>query len=63
MDSKTELEYFKTMYNPLDKARKMEDDHGPLKDPKLLEKNLHIPLMVLLQSVLFCMKNIVHSRN
>ena len=27
------------MYNHLDKARNMEDDHGPLKDPKLLEKN------------------------
>ena len=25
------------MYNHLDKVRKMEDEHGPLKDPKLLE--------------------------
>ena len=27
------------MYNHLDKARKIEDDHGPLKDPKLFEKH------------------------
>ena len=37
---KTESDYFnRTMYNHLDKARKMEDEHGPLKDPKLLEKH------------------------
>ena len=34
----TESAYFnRTMYNHLDKVRKMEDEHGPLKDPKLLE--------------------------
>ena len=36
----TESEYFnRTVYNHLDKARKMKDDHGNFKDPKLLEKH------------------------
>ena len=37
---KTESEYFnRTMYDHLHKARNMEDNHGPLKDPKLLEQH------------------------
>ena len=37
-----EYKYCKcTMCNHLDKARKMKDDHGPLKDPKLLEGRIY----------------------
>ena len=37
---KTESDYVnQTIYNHLDKARNMEDEHGPLKDPKILEKH------------------------
>ena len=37
---KTESEYFnRTIYNHLDNARKIEDDHRTLKDPNLLDKH------------------------
>ena len=46
---KIESEYFnRKMYNHLDKARKIEDNHGTLKDPKLSKNTLYITLKDLL---------------
>ena len=57
-------EYFnRKMYSCFDKARKMEDDHGSIKDPKLSKKHPAYTTYGPIVICAICMKNVVYSRN